>query len=85
MLIQPSAENSVIEYDLDQVLLQIDDVWTWNFRYLQSTSFIFPEEVDLSFREMAPDERIHVEEQIPQFVREFFGSLNEYSKIIWQP
>jgi len=49
VLIQPSTENSVIEYDLDQVLSQIDDVWTWNFRYLESTSFIFPEEVDLIF------------------------------------
>jgi hypothetical protein len=49
VLIQPSTENSVIEYDLDQVLSQIDDVWTWNFRYLQSTSFIFPGEADLIF------------------------------------
>ena len=49
VLIQPSTENSIIEYDLDQVLSQIDDVWIWNFRYLQSTSFIFPGEVDLIF------------------------------------
>ena len=49
VLIQPSGENSIIEYDLDQVLSQIDDVWTWDFRYLESTSFIFPEEADLIF------------------------------------
>ena len=49
VLIQPSNEDSIIEYDLDQALSQIDDVWTWNFRYLESTSFIFPEEVGLIF------------------------------------
>lgn len=49
VLIQPSKEDSIIEYNLDNVLSQIDDVWTWNFRYLELTSFIFPEEVDLIF------------------------------------
>ncbi len=49
VLILPSQGNSIIEYDLDQVLLQKDDVWTWDFRYLELTSFIFPEEVDLIF------------------------------------
>jgi len=49
VLILPSQGNSIIEYDLDQVLNQKDDVWTWDFRYLELTSFIFPEEVDLIF------------------------------------
>ena len=49
VLILPFGENSVIEYDLNQVLIQKDDVWTWDFRYLESTSFILPEEVDLIF------------------------------------
>jgi len=49
VLIQPSGNDSIIEYDLDQVLFQKDDIWTWDFRYLKLTSFIFPEEVDLIF------------------------------------
>jgi hypothetical protein len=49
VLIETSKEDSIIEYDLDHVLSQIDDVWTWSFRYLESTSFIFPEEIDLIF------------------------------------
>ncbi len=49
VLILPSQGNSIIEYDLEQVLNQKDDVWTWDFRYLELTSFIFPEEVDLIF------------------------------------
>jgi len=49
VLILQSRGNSIIEYDLDQVLNQKDDVWTWDFRYLELTSFIFPEEVDLIF------------------------------------
>lgn len=49
VLILPSQGNFIIEYDLEQVLNQKDDVWTWDFRYLELTSFIFPEEVDLIF------------------------------------
>jgi len=49
VLIMPHGGNSIIEYDLDQVLNQKDNIWTWDFRYLKLTSFIFPEEVDLIF------------------------------------
>jgi hypothetical protein len=49
VLIMPSKGNSIIEYDLDQVLSQKENVWTWSFRYLESTTFIFPEEVGLIF------------------------------------
>ena len=54
VLIQPSQEDSIIEYDLHQVLSQIDGVWTWSFRYLELTSFFFPEEVDLLFTNERP-------------------------------
>jgi len=54
VLIETSKEDSIIEYDLDHVLSQIDDVWTWSFRYLETTSFIFPEEVDLIFVDERP-------------------------------
>jgi hypothetical protein len=49
-----SDGDSIIEYDLDNVLLQKDNVWTWSFRYLESTSFIFPEGVDLIFTNERP-------------------------------
>ena len=49
ILILPSKGNSIVEYGLDHVLSQKDNVWTWSFRYLETTSFIFPEEVDLIF------------------------------------
>lgn len=49
VLIQPSNEESIVEYDLDQALSQKDTVWTWDFTYGETTSFILPEEVDLIF------------------------------------
>jgi len=49
VLILPSNRNSIIEYNLDDVLSQKDNLWTWNFLYLESTTFILPEEVDLFF------------------------------------
>jgi competence protein ComGC len=41
VMISPSDNDSIIEYDLDNVLSQKDNVWTWDFRYLETTSFIF--------------------------------------------
>jgi len=49
LVIIPSANDSIIEYELEQALLQKDNVWTWNFRYLQTTSFILPEELGMIF------------------------------------
>ena len=44
VLIFPSNSDSTIEYDLEHALLQKDNVWTWSFRYLETTSFIFSED-----------------------------------------
>ena len=49
ILLQPSDEELTIEYDLKDVLIKIDNVWTWDFRYLQTTTFIIPEKIDLFF------------------------------------
>jgi hypothetical protein len=44
-----SQENTIIEYDLKDVLVLKDNVWTWNFRYLETTSFWIPQEADVIF------------------------------------
>jgi hypothetical protein len=49
LLIFPSNERIIVEYDLADELILKDNVWTWDFLYLESTSFIFPEKVDLIF------------------------------------
>jgi len=54
VLILPSSRNSIIEYNLDDVLSQKNGLWTWNFTYLETISFFFPEEVDLIFADERP-------------------------------
>ena len=54
VLIQPSNEESIVEYDLEHVLVQKDGVWIWSFLYLETTSFILPEEADLIFANERP-------------------------------
>jgi len=49
VMILPSQRNSIIEYDLDHALSQKDNLWTWNFKYSETISFIFPKEVGLVF------------------------------------
>jgi len=49
VMIFPSQRNSIIEYNLENVLSQKDNLWTWDFSYLETTSFIMPKEVDLIF------------------------------------
>ncbi|KAF6245894.1 hypothetical protein [Nitrosopumilus sp. b2] len=54
VLIQPSIENSIVKYNISDVLYLKERVWTWDFRYLETTSFIFPEKVDFVFSNERP-------------------------------
>mgnify|MGYP001560520150 CR=1 FL=1 len=54
VIINPSQKNIIVEYDLGDVLFLKDNVWTWDFRYLETTSFIIPKEVDLIFANGRP-------------------------------
>ena len=54
LLVQPSNEESIVEYDLEHVLVQTNGVWTWSFRYLETTSFILPKEANLIFANERP-------------------------------
>ena len=78
ILIQPSKENSIVEYDLDHVLIQTNGVWSWDFRYLETTSFIFPKEVKLIFTNERPvylDEKKGISCHGCQMILEY--SINE--------
>ena len=54
VLLHPSQENLVLEYDLQHVISQKDGIWTWSFRYLETTSFILPEEIEIVFANERP-------------------------------
>ena len=82
LLVQPSNEESIVEYDLEHALIQTNGVWTWSFRYLETTSFYFPDEVKLIFSNERPvylDEKKGISCHGCQMVLEY--SINE-SKII---
>ncbi len=49
ILLQPSDEELIIQYELEGVLSKIDNIWTWDFRYPEITTFLLPKEVDLFF------------------------------------
>jgi len=49
VMIFPSSSDSIIEYDLKDVLFLKDNLRTLDFLYLETTSFILPEELDLIF------------------------------------
>ena len=82
LLVQPSNEESIVEYDLEHALIQTNGVWTWSFRYLETTSFYFPDEVKLIFSNERPvylDEKKGISCHGCQMVLEY--SINE-SKIL---
>lgn len=49
LMIFPSKKDVIIKYDLIDELVMKDSLWTLDFLYLQSTSFLLPEEVDLIY------------------------------------
>ena len=54
IVILPNQGNFLVSYELKDVLSEKNGMWTWNFLYLQSTTFILPEEVDLLFANERP-------------------------------
>lgn len=53
-MIFPSKNEVTIDYNLSDVLSFENNVWSWNFLYLESTSFYFPDGVDLVFVDNKP-------------------------------
>lgn len=49
VMIFPSREDVIIEYDIEDQIILKDNLWTWDFLYPERTSFIFPDEADLIF------------------------------------
>ena len=88
VLVQPSNDDSIIEYDLEHVLVQTNGVWTWSFRYLETTSFYFPDEANLIFSNERPiylDEKKGISCHGCQMVLEF--SINEpknFKNVTWE-
>jgi len=54
LMILPSNNEVIIEYDLEDKLILNDKVWILDFLYLDNVSFIFPEQVDLIFIDSKP-------------------------------
>ena len=88
VLVQPSNEKSIIEYDLEQVLVEKNGALSWNFRYLETTSFFFPDELNLIFVNERPiilDEKKGIVCHGCQMVLEY--SINEpkiFKNITWE-
>jgi len=88
VLIQPSNEELIIEYDLEHALVQTNDVWTWSFRYLETTSFILPEDANLIFANERPvllDEKKGITCHGCQMVLEY--SINKpkiFKNVTWE-
>jgi hypothetical protein len=59
----PPKTNISVEYDLKDVLVVKDGVWTWDYLYTMSenSEFIFPEKVDLVFANNRPVHLIQAE------------------------
>lgn len=43
-----------VKYDLDDALVLKNNIWTLDFRYLETTTFVIPEEVELLFTNERP-------------------------------
>ncbi|MEJ2281895.1 MAG: hypothetical protein P8X97_08355, partial [Candidatus Bathyarchaeota archaeon] len=49
LMIFPSKKDVIVKYDLIDELVMKESLWTLDFLYLQSTSFLLPEEADLIY------------------------------------
>ncbi len=54
VMIFPSKQNSIIKYNLDDVLILNDNLWSFKISYNQLVSIIFPKETELIFVDNTP-------------------------------
>ena len=54
IVIPENKGDLFVGYDLDDVLILKNNVWTLDFRYLQTTNFMLPKEADLVFVNQKP-------------------------------
>ena len=77
-----NQEELFVKYDLNDALILKNNIWTLDFRYLETTTFVVPEEIELLFANERP---VFLEEKNAftchgcQMVLEY--SINEPSKI----
>ncbi len=50
----PSKKQTFVAYDLQDVLFLKDGIWTWDFLYPDTTTFSFPDDVDIVFTNKRP-------------------------------
>ena len=47
--ILPNQGELFVQYNLDDVLMLEDNIWTWDFKYVHTVTFVIPEEAELLF------------------------------------
>ena len=54
IVILPKQGEMFVKYDLDDALILKNNIWSLDFRYLETTTFVVPEEVKLLFANERP-------------------------------
>lgn len=54
VMLFPSSDEQVVEYVLSDAIEDQDGLWTWDFRYLETTIFHIPESIEMIFIDNRP-------------------------------
>lgn len=88
LMLFPSRSDILVEYQLKDELVNMGGVWTWDFRYLESTKFFFPENIDMIFVTEKPirlDEKKAINCHGCQMVLEFFEDTDVQTEtVVWE-
>lgn len=53
-VIFPTKNKVQVEYDVDGAVIKRNGMWTWDYQYLASTAFYFPDKVELVYANANP-------------------------------
>ena len=88
IVIFPSKMDTIVEYKLEDVLVQENNLWKLDFLYLDKTAFIIPEELDLVFVNNRPvnlDEKKGFTCHGCQMILEYsFEESKHLKNIVWE-
>lgn len=86
LVLPPSDEYSLVRYELADALVLRDNVWQWNYRYLEKTTFFFSNTLDMIYVSGMPvilDDKHAVNCHGCQMLLEFFFPVTQTAHISW--
>lgn len=87
VVLGPSEQQRLVQYSLADALVGHNGSWRWDYVYPETTSFFFPDNIDIIYvagRPVLLDEKLGINCHGCQMTLEFFGQPRQTAHVSWE-